>query len=131
MSEEKYKPTTQIDPPIKTDRELLELILSRIEMPPRETGCTDLGTMEGAIGALFIGQKYGLRLLRIIHSTQTLRQYEQFLGASFEDLIPQHGYYIDRSYAWSFVSMTKKYWDLVYRRFKMEGVQRRMLDSAT
>lgn len=122
-----YKPVTKIDPCLKTDQELVEIVMHRMRMPPGEIGVTDLGVVEGAIGALFLGQMYGLRILRILHSAKTLRQYEKFLGASFEELLPQHGYYIDRSFAWNVVSTTKKYWDLVARRFKMEGEQRRAI----
>lgn len=122
-----YKPVTEIDPAIKTDSQLLEMIADRLKMAPMDTGVTDLCVMEGAIGALFVGQYYGLRILRIIHTSKTLRQYEQFLGAKFEDLIPQHGYYIDRSYAWNFVTTTKQLWDLVGRKLKMDPAQKRLL----
>ncbi len=128
---DEYKPVTKIDPCLKTDQELVEIVVERMRMPPGEIGVTDLSVMEGAIGALFLGQMYGVRILRILHSSKTLRQYEKFLGASFEDLLPQHGYYIDRSYAWSVVSASKKYWDLVARKFKMEPYEKRsLIDNA-
>lgn len=130
--EDDYKPVTKIDPQKKTDQELLEIVVRRLSIPPGETGVTDLGVMESAIGALFVGQKYGLRILRIIHSSSTLRLYEKFLGISFEEVLPQHGYYIDRSYAWSIVSVSKKYWDLVARKFKMEPDEKRsLIDTAS
>lgn len=125
------KQATKADPELKTDRELLEIVMKRMSLPTAETGVSDLSAVEGAIGALFVGQRYGLRILRLLHSSKTLRQYEQFLGESFEDLIPQHGIFIDRSVAWWIATTTQKYWDLVSRRFKMEGEQRRaIVDSA-
>lgn len=123
---------TKADPYLKTDSELLEIIMHRMSLPTHETEVNDLGTVEGAIGALFLGQRYGLRILRILHSSKTLRQYEQFLGASFDDLIPQHGPFIDRSVAWWIATSTKKYWDLVSRKFKVEGAERRgIVDTAS
>lgn len=131
-NQDEYKPVTQIDPCPKTDQELLEIVIQRMRMRPGEIGITDLSVFEGAIGALFLGQMYGVRILRILHSSKTLRQYEKFLGASFEDLLPQHGYYIDRSYAWIIVRSSKKYWDLVARKLKMEPHEKRSLvDTAS
>jgi hypothetical protein len=123
---------TKADPYLKTDEELLQIVIQRVSLNSSETGVTDLIIVEGAIGALFVGQRYGLRILRILHSGKTLGQYEKFLGASFEDLIPQHGIFIDRSVAWWISTTSKKYWDVVYRRFKIEGDQRRgIVDSAS
>lgn len=127
MNTDEYNPVTKIDPQKKTDQELLEIVISRVAMPPGEIGITDLGVMESAIGALFIGQKYGLRILRIIHSSSTLRLYEKFLGVSFEEVLPQHGYYIDRSYAWTAVVAINKYWDLVGRKISMSSGEKRSL----
>lgn len=118
---------TKADPYLKDDKELLKIVMDRMALPTKVTGITDLVVIEGAIGALFLGQRYGLRILRILHSARTLRQYEDFLGHSFEELIPQHGPFIDRSVAWFIVSGTKKYWDLVTRKFKMEGAERRRI----
>jgi hypothetical protein len=118
---------TKADPLLKSNQELLELVSHRLSLPSKETGITDLGIVEGAVGALFVGQHYGLRILRIIHSSKTLRQYEQFLGVPFEELIPQHGEFIDRSVAWNIVTTARQYWDLVSRRFKMDGGDRRAI----
>ena len=118
---------TKADPNLKSDAELLDLVINRLSMVPGDTGTTDLGIMESAIGALFVGRFYGVRVLRIIHSSSTLRKYETFLGASFEDLLPQHGEFIDRSYAWVFSKAINRYWDLVARKFKMDAEQKRLL----
>lgn len=128
---ERVERVTKADPILRTDQELLELVSYRLSLPSKETGVSDLGTVEGAIGALFVGQRYGLKILRIVHSAKTLRQYEQFLGLPFEELIPQHGQYIDRSFAWKIVTTTREYWDLVARKFKMEGTERRAIDART
>lgn len=118
---------TQADPPLKTNQELLELIHQRISLPSKETGVASFDTVEGAIGAVFVGQYYGLRILRILHSGETLRGYERFLGAPLEELVPQHGPMIDRSLAWRIVTTTRQYWDLVARKLKMDSGDRRTI----
>jgi hypothetical protein len=125
------KYVTKADPYLKTDEELLQMVMHRMSLPSDETGISDFAVLEGAIGALFVGQRYGLRVLRILHSSKTLRQYEKFLGTSFDDLLPQHGVFIDRSVAWFIATTTQKYWDLVARKFKMEGEKKRgIFDTA-
>lgn len=115
---------TDVDKPLKTNYELIELVAYRMSLPFSET-VKNLNDVEAAIGALFVGQYFGLRILRIIHSSSILRKYEKFLGVSFEELIPQHGPLIDKSVAWSFISTTKEYWDVVSRKFSLpDGVKR-------
>lgn len=126
---------TKADPLLKTDQELLEFINYRISLSTDETGVSDILIIQGAIGALFIGQRYGLRILRLIHSSKTLRQYERFYGESFENLVPQHGEYIDRSLAWKIITTTKeyagKYWDIVSRKLQMDTDKKRgLVDTA-
>lgn len=123
-SEEKTKP----DPLLKTDVELAQLISHRLSLPISETGMRSLTSIQGAIGALFIGQHFGLRLLRLLHTSKTLRQYEQFYGAPLETLIPQHGKQIDRSFAWTFIKTGKDYWSGVARKFKITGKD--LIDTA-
>lgn len=129
---------TKADPLLKTDVELLEFVLQRMVLPSKETGISDFHVLEGAIGALFVGQRYGLRILRIIHSSKTLKQYERFYGVPLEELVPQHGAEIDRAYVWRFVTTARQYWDLVSRQFKtddgvkLESHERRaIIDSGT
>lgn len=122
------KKLTKPDILLKTDAELAELIGHRLSLPVDETGIRSLKTVEGAIGALFVGQYFGLRILRILHTSKTLRQYEQFYGAPLETLIPQHGTQIDRSLAWTLLVNGKHYWDAVARKFKIEGKD--LIDTA-
>lgn len=123
---------TKADAYLKSNQELLGIVIGRLSIPPDDTNTRDLGVMESAIGALFVGQMYGVRVLRILHSSSTLRKYEQFLGASFDELLPQHGEFIDRSYAWAFSKSINRYWDLVARKFKMDSDQKRLIvDTAT
>lgn len=121
--------TTKSDPFLLTDEQLLELVQRRIALPCGEHGINDLGILEGAVGALFLGQNYGLKILRLLHSAKTLRKYEQFLGASFEELIPQHGQYIDRSLAWNLIQGTRHYWDVVSHKVKLDVDKRLTLST--
>lgn len=121
------KPITKADPPLKTNQQLLDLINERISLPSVETGVNDFDIVEGAIGAVFVGQYYGMRVLRIIHAASTLRKYEKFFGVPFDELVPQHGPMIDRSLAWRIVTTTRQYWDLVSRRFRMEEREKRTI----
>lgn len=119
---------TKADPILKTDAELAELISYRLSLPTDELGTHSLKNIEGAIGALFVGQHFGLRMLRILHTSKTLRQYEQFYGAPLETLVPQHGTQIDRSLAWMIIVNGKQYWDAVARKFKIDGKD--LIDTA-
>ena len=81
--------------------------------------------MEKAIGALFVGQYYGSKILRIIHSRKTIVRVEKFLGCSIDDLVPKHGKYIHRSVAWSFITSVQEYWDVVIRKVRVDPQERR------
>lgn len=48
-----------------------------------------MAVFESAIGALFIGRLCGYDALRIIHSSATLRKYEDILGISFAEEVPR------------------------------------------
>lgn len=120
---------TKPDSLLFSNSELFDLVQRRIDISSSEHGVTDLSVIEGAIGALLIGQNYGLKILRLIHSARTLRKYEQFLGESFEKLVPQHGQYIDRSLAWSVIQGTRHYWDVVSHKVKLEVDKRLTLST--
>lgn len=43
-------------------------------------------SLGAALGALIVGQHYGTRALRMIHSPATIRKYERILGVRFEQV---------------------------------------------
>lgn len=45
--------------------------------------------LERALGAYSLGQLYGWRVLRMLHSGATIANYEAILGDSFENLCPE------------------------------------------
>ena len=57
----------------------------------------DLREIEAAVGALFVGQLFGWRVLEIAHSFRTRRKYCQILGIeSFRKVCPDEGSETDR-----------------------------------
>lgn len=49
-----------------------------------------LGTsLESALGALIIGQYFGWRILKLLHTPTTYRRYEKALGVKFQDVCPE------------------------------------------
>jgi len=45
----------------------------------------DPTTLESAVGALIVGQYYGWRVLKMLHSPATYLKYEKILGIKFAD----------------------------------------------
>ncbi|MBF0370477.1 MAG: hypothetical protein HQL52_13575 [Magnetococcales bacterium] len=70
----------------------------------------DGGVLEAAIGALFIGQYYGWRVLRILHSNSTYRRYEKILGVQFKEACPERGKYAFRSKGLQLADELKSFW---------------------
>lgn len=54
-----------------------------------ETYKGQMPVLESAIGALAIGQKFGWRVLQIVHSSATLKKYERVLDLKFKDVCPE------------------------------------------
>lgn len=46
-------------------------------------------TLESALGALIVGQHFGWRVLKLIHTPITYRNYEKVLGIEFKDVCPE------------------------------------------
>lgn len=66
------------------DEETEQLILSNL----REF--TGIGhTMESALGALILGQYFGWRILKLLHTPATYRRYEKVLGVEFKKVCPE------------------------------------------
>lgn len=50
-----------------------------------------LPVLENAIGAMYVGQLFGWKVLRIIHGSNTYSKYERMLGVKFKDICPERG----------------------------------------
>jgi hypothetical protein len=46
-------------------------------------------TLESALGALIVGQYFGWRVLKLMHTPVTYRKYEKALGIEFKEVCPE------------------------------------------
>jgi hypothetical protein len=46
-------------------------------------------TLESALGALVLGQVFGWRVLKLLHTPSTYRKYEKALGIEFKNVCPE------------------------------------------
>lgn len=69
--------------------------------------------LESAIGALFVGRRFGWKVLFLIHSKATIRKYEKILGVTFRDVLPETGPLSRKSVAWVTVEKIGGFWKVV------------------
>lgn len=69
--------------------------------------------LESAIGALFVGRKFGWKVLYLIHSKATIRKYEKILGVAFREVLPETGPLSKKSIAWTAVDKIGGFWKVV------------------
>ena len=78
--------------------------------------------LETAIGMLMIGRFYGWRVIMLIHSRSTIKNYERILGIKdIRDVMPETGVLSHRSVAWKIIQGTKNFWKAV--RGEISGVK--------
>ena len=99
------KPLLELDS--ETDEYLCELIASF-----KGHG----NDLQSALGALVVGQHYGLRALRIMHSPATIRKYDRVLGRKLKDLCPSETHLSDKILGVKFANKIGAYWDVVTGR---------------
>ena len=78
-------------------------------------------TLEAAIGALFVGQKVGWKVLLLVHDKKTIRKYEEILGVDFREVMPEVGPLADKSLAWKACQKVSNFWKAV--KGEIEGVR--------
>ena len=87
----------------------------------------DASQFESAIGALILGQRYGWKVLMLIHSRSTLKNYSKLLGVpDIRKLMPPTGPLSHRSIAWRLVEGTKNFWKAV--RGELGGIKSTQLE---
>jgi hypothetical protein len=69
--------------------------------------------LHGAIGMLVMGLGLGWKPIRIIHSKQTIRKYENVLGIRIRDYMEEVGPLADKSHGWAFTKNQSNYWKCV------------------
>lgn len=78
--------------------------------------------LESAVGALIVGQAVGWRVLTLIHSSRTIRKYEQTLGLDFKGklpwepetpVMPEEGPLARKSFAYNVALRIGDFWKVV------------------
>lgn len=96
-----------------SDKQLLSIVNKAID----EFGGNSQ-ELKGAIGTLFIGQHYGWKVMVLIHDKKTIRKYEEILGVSFREVMPELGEMSERSFAWKAASKLGNFWKAVKGEYK-------------
>ena len=79
-----------------------------------------LPTLEGAVGALYIGQIYGWRVLRIAHGSTTYNNYETILDIKFKDVCKPEGVLGHRSWGLRLTKSLKSFWKVATGKAKLD-----------
>lgn len=73
----------------------------------------DLDQLEAALGMLRMGHHFGWRVLHIIHSKKTIRNYEAILGIRIRDIFKEDGPSSYRSIGFNLASRFPNFWKVV------------------
>lgn len=90
-----------------------EAELRRIEERAIATFHGDLNVLESALGMLRVGHHWGWRVLYIIHSKKTIRNYEQILGIQVRELFEETGPSSYRSIGLNLADRYPNFWKVV------------------
>lgn len=66
--------------------------------------------LESALGALIIGQKFGWRVIKLVHSPATVKRYEKILGLKFQDVCPERTKQSGRSVGLTVADKLQSFW---------------------
>ena len=70
-------------------------------------------TLESALGAVLMGRMYGWRVLKMMHSPATYRQYEKILGIKFRDICKEETKLSRKNVGMKIVAKWNNFWDVV------------------
>lgn len=73
----------------------------------------DLDKLEAALGMLRMGHHFGWKVLYIIHSKKTVRNYEEILGIRIRDIFPETGPSSYRSIGLNLAQRFSNFWKVV------------------
>ena len=105
-----------------TDQEILALIDKAVDQFDG-----NLDELESAVGMLMLGRHYGWRVILLIHSPNTIREYLEILGLkNLREVLPEVGVLAHRSTAWRLVDGTKNFWKVV--RGQLSGIRSPRVD---
>ena len=112
------KTPEEILPPVPRD-EALALVNLVEQAMLRYVGAAD--ELESAIGMLFVGRRYGWKVLALIHNKRTLRKYEEILGIQVREYFGPTGLLTHRSIGYQVTETLKNFWKAVSGEVKIEG----------
>lgn len=99
-------------------------ILTDEQIAQLEQSCKNfsgqLNSLESAIGAIYIGNLFGWRVLRMVHGANTIKKYESIIGMKYEDICPERTEHSKRSVGLRAADAIGRYWDVVMGRHKVE-----------
>lgn len=73
----------------------------------------DLTQLEAALGMLRIGHHLGWRVLYLVHSKKTIRNYEEILGIKIREIFPETGPSSYRSFGLNIAMRFSNFWKVV------------------
>lgn len=94
-------------------------------MKPSDERCTEIVTaaiegfkgqapeLESAIGMLYVGRRFGWKVIYLIHSRKSIAKYEKILGIKIKEELPELGDRSDKSLAWLAAKKLSNYWKIV------------------
>lgn len=78
-------------------------------------------TASDAVGALVLGQVYGWRGIMMLHSRSTVRKFEQVLGLSLRDCMPDRTQFSERILGVRIADEMGKFWAVVKGEVPVAG----------
>lgn len=73
----------------------------------------DLTQLEAALGMLRIGHHFGWKVLYVIHSKRTIRNYEEILGIKIRDIFEAEGPSSYRSFGYVIAGKFRNFWKAI------------------
>jgi len=111
--------------PSPTSEEALQLMVIADRAMLKFRGQGD--ELESALGMLFVGRRYGWKVLYLVHSKRTVAKYEAILGIDVREFFPETGPLTPRSMGFRVSEVIGNFWKAVSGEVKVPG--RRQLDD--
>lgn len=77
--------------------------------------------LSSALGALIVGQHYGMEALRMIHTPATLRKYQKALGVEYSDYCPATTHLTAKSRGVKIAEKLGGAWKVITGKVKVKG----------
>jgi len=87
----------------------------------------DLDVLESAIGTLIVGSYMGWKPIILAHQRVTIRKYENILGVSFRDVLPESTALSSRMLGWRLVQQVSSFWKAA--RGELPGFKTPIIDG--